>query len=459
MSNNMYGFIPGATVKYTPAITVAGEQNALAYTGEFVPDVFLPVLATDQIDPNKYLVIPAGRFIATGTSTPVATSNKRRIITNDVNYITPCNGKDTNPIGISINHIYRRGLNLFRDGYNQTVKRNLVVEVPITNTVNFGLGEMMTTDRVAPNYGPAPIHTGKPVKWLAKTTKTETFSAAATHNLVGAPYVGVVPDFVSAFTTAGALLPSVVCTFSYDTGNSNWLASFTGTGSATVATVVYQYGHGDDKIAGDVWNIKSLSQYKSENPLYAFVTNGEWFDQPMFTQQRDYTNVTLSNTADPGTGETPATVTAGSVYRVANFPMSVLRPVTIYVQGTVSDVTGNLTTYSGSNWFQLTNSQVGWKDLLSSFAGDYYQVNPETGLIYIDSNITLTAIRVTYSYLSDAREGAVMWGPGFIGLTDGASVTPSESYGGVQMVPPRPTGIPAHLNYKDVIGGIQIFVY
>jgi len=459
MANNMYGFIPAATARYAPNITVCGEQNALAYTGEFVPDVYLPVLATDQIDPNKYLVIPAGRFVGTGTSGLVASSHKRRIVTNDVNYITPCNGKDTQPVGMSINHIYRRGLNLFRDGYNQTIKRNLVVEVPITNSVNFALGELMTTDRVAANFGPQPIHVGKPVKWLAKSTITETFSAGATHNLAGSIYQGVAPTLVAAYNSSGQILPSVAVTFSWDSGNSNWLASFTGTGSASVVTVSYGYGHGAEQIAGDVWNIKSIAQYKSDMPLYNFVVNGEWFDIPMFTQQRDYTNVALSNASDPSTGEQPATVTADSLYRVANYPMSVLRPVTIYVQGTVTDVNGNATTYSGSNWYQLTNSQVGWKDLLASFAGDYFRVDPETGLIYIDTNITVTGIRVTYSYLSDAREGAVMWGPGQIGLTDGDQLIPGETYGGVAMVPARPTGIPAHLNYRDVIGGVQIYVY
>jgi len=266
-------------------------------------------------------------------------------------------------------------------------------------------------------------------------------AAASTFALTEAIYPGIQPRVVAMFTGAGAAVTGSV-TLSW--ASTSWTAALP---ASTVTTVLYEWGQGADQIAGDAVEVLNLARVKDKDTFMSFVKNE--LDGGLYAPMSSRFNVTAVS------AETPSTVTAGRQYRVAYYPVSLYHPVTVEVQGTVVDISGNSTTYSSSDWYTLpTTGRTG----LTDFNGDFHDMNPTNGLITIAGNITVTAIRVTYSYITNARTAFAQFDPGVPGLTDGSNLTAGATVSGTTVVPSNPRGIPSFLNLSNVVGQLKLWV-
>jgi hypothetical protein len=156
------------------------------------------------------------------------------------------------------------------------------------------------------------------------------------------------------------------------------------------------------------------------------------------------------------TNETPNAITVGSIYRVLNAPISINYTVVINIQGTVTDPdTGIQAAYSGSNWYTLPNGPT--QSIIAGLFGPYHSINWRTGVIEFTPNVTASAVQVTYSAITNPRTGAVLWGAGIEGLTDGRYLVgaPGAAAG---MVPTTQAGVPAYLNWSDAVGELRLLV-
>jgi hypothetical protein len=241
------------------------------------------------------------------------------------------------------------------------------------------------------------------------------------------------------------------------------VANFTGAGSGQIAEVLYDYGQNADQIAGEVFRIRSISDMMTEDNFLRWVElDANKIDFPPAMQRRQTTVVSMAVANDPTSAEQPSTVTAGSVYRTLSYPLSLFNAVTVYIQGSVTDLNGNTTLYAAggsglANWFQMPVGAT--QDQRRYFIGQYHTVDWKTGTITFATNVVPTAVRVTYAYWTDPREGAVAWGMGVVGLTDGGLLTGGTTSGGTTVVPTNPAGAPAHLNNPDIVGALRVFVH
>jgi hypothetical protein len=458
--------------RWTPQIEISGPNVGTTLPEEFIVDPYLSAITVDPFDPSAVVVIPSGRFLGIGSQATVfnGTSYQMGILDTGKPRLTLHNGKNTKPVGMSVNQMYREANDFMTDSNNVKVRKGFLAEVPYILSVNGAHGTPKTGDRVTGYWGsttstsPTNLHMGKPVKWVAKNTYAVNAIAASAVFLPAATYPGITPTSVAAFTASGDVLLSVSTAFAWNTDVSQWQATFTGLGSAVVRELWYAYGQDADQIAGEVVRVRNLNDMNGTENFMKWVelNPGDYVNFPPAMQRAAVTSVSLSPTDYVESGETPSTVVSGRQYRVANYPMSVHHPVIVYIQGTVVAEDGSSTTYSGSvssfaNWYALPTNAL--TDQRRYFIGKYHTVNWRTGIIDIGTNVTVTAIRVVYSYITDPRLGAVLWGAGIIGLTDGGNITPSTSSGGVTITPAKTAGIPAHLNYVDVVGAMRVFVH
>lgn len=457
--NTSHGYLnTGNTWK--PMVQVSGPNVGTVVPGEFGVDPYLPALTTDSQHPARGVVIPAGRFVSIGSCVQVNSDYKQKLITSGVPTMTLHNGKDTNPIGMCVNSVFKRQNDFMTDMFTPSFRKGFLAEVIHVLSVNNAQGEIKAGDRVSSHSGLTTTHTvvsrnhvGKPVKWVAKEIYMEQDSASASHDLSAAVYPGITPVVIAAYDD-DVMIHGLTAAYAYASGV--WTVTFSGSGASGVTDVLYSYGQDASQIAGEVVTVRSLASMKNDDPLLGYVKGGPTFDIPKLMLKRSVTNVALSDPADPSTGETPTTVVAGRSYRFQNVPVSVHDPMKVYVQGTVTSLDGTATTYSASNWYELPTSMM--DDGKGYMFGQYHSINWLTGLIEISSNITITAIRVTYSYLTDPQFGGVIWQEGIDGLTDGNLLTAGTQVSSVTVVPTPAAGVPAHLNYSDVVGALRIFV-
>lgn len=446
----MFGsnFIPGR--KWTPRVEVTQDNVGLVPPEALRVDPYAGVVGVDPFDPAGGIVIPQGRFVSIGYSSPVGGgSNAYRFGRTDTGKTTLAlhDGQNLTPAGMSVNQMYKENGNAFMtDSPTVKYKKGFYAEVPFVLSINNAHGSCDAGDWMTGYWGSTTSlttvsqhHRGKPVKWNARKTYSVTQSACAMIGLTAAIYPGITPRVVATFA-AGSLLTTATATLGWDSALGHWVVSYTGTGSATVTTVLYEYGQDADQIGGELVRIQALSEFLANNPLDRFVEMlpGDWMNYPPMMTRFAVTAVSQ---------ETPATVVSGVQYRVPNYPMSVNHAVTVEIKGTIIDKDGNQTVET--DWFTLPNSTV--LDTRGYFIGLYHTVNWRTGVIDLGSNITsLTAIRVSYSYFTDPREGAALWGGGLIGLTDGRNTTGLTNNG---------AGVPAHLNLSDVVAAARIIVH
>lgn len=457
-NNKTYGYM-NTGKRWAPNVEVSGPNVGTVLPGEFRVDPYLSVLMEDTEHPARGVVIPSGRFVAVGFSRQVNSSYQQSLISSGATPITLHDGVNTKPAGMAVNMLFKAQNDFMVDGSNIKFRKGFLAQVPHVVSINNAHGELRSGDRVTGFSGKVAsstvvnaAHVGKPVKWVAKQLHTKTSSAGATHELSAATMAGIQPTVIATYAV-GALVTGLTAAYTYASGV--WSVAFTGSGNTTITTVLYTNGMDEDQIAGEVNSIRNLKEIKNDNQIMAWVEDGPIFDIPKAFQARNTTAVALGTPGDPSTGETPATVIAGSTYRVANVPMSPLHPIKVYVQGTVT-VNGSATTYSSSNWYELPTNML--EDGKNYLFGPYHSVNWATGLIEIANNITVTAIRVTYSHVTDEQFGGILWGKGIDGLTDGSYLTPGATVSSTEVVPANPAGIAAELNYSDVYGALRVFV-
>ena len=449
----MYGSFGMPNRVWKPQVQVSAESVGFVPFENLTIDPYLSPVGIDPFDPAAMIVIPQGRFVSIGYTNGKNSGNYRFQRTDTgLTPLTLHDGLNLTPAGMSINQMYKKAptdAGFLTDSPTIKYKKGFQAEVPYVLSVNESNGTLRSGDKVTGYWGdtssltPGMLHRGKAVKWVAKSTIVDTSTASAVQVLNAAIFPGITPTFTMAFA-AGVYLPAVTCAFSWN--GTNWVATFGGTGSGTVTTVVFRYGQEADQIAGEVVRIQSLQDMLDRDSFQRWVeyAPSDYLNYPPAAQRYPVTQVL---------NETPTTVTAGSTYRTQYFPISIWHAVTVSIQGTVVDMYGVSSTYSGSNWYQLPTT--GTLDTRQWFMGNYHNVNWRTGLIELASNVTVTAIQISYSYISNPRDGAALWGGGVWNLTDGNNV---NTLGGTSYVA-NPAGVPAHLNMPDVVAGMRLIVY
>lgn len=448
----MFGSFGMPNRTWKPRVQVSDESVGFVPHENLTIDPFLPAIGIDPFDPAAMIAIPQGRIVSVGYTNGQGGSHYR-FLYNDTG-LTPLtlhDGLNLTPAGMSINQMYKRAsvdAGFLTDSPTVKFKKSFSAEVPFVLSVNNAHGALKSGDRYTGYFGstttqtPGMLHRGKPVLWNPKRVYTDVSTASAVQVLDAAVYPGIVPEFVMAFA-AGVFLPSVSCSFAFN--GSAWQASFTGTGSGTVTAVMYRYGQEADQIAGEVVRIQSLKDMLDRDSFQKWVEYApiDYLNYPPAAQR--YPVVQILN-------ETPSTVVAGSQYRTQYYPISVWHAVTVSIKGTVVDMNGVATTYT--DWFDLPTT--GTQDTRQWFMGNYHNVNWRTGIIELTANIvSVSAIKVSYSYTSNPRDGAALWGGGVWNLTDGNNV---NTLGGTPYSN-NAAGVPAHLNMPDVVAGMRLIVY
>ena len=450
-------------------------------------DPFLPAQFADPYDPAGGIAIPAGRFVAHGYSEPLAgnnydvagavdsTTSLYRMAQADrgLTVLTLHDGRLTTPAGLSVNNIFRStaqqtsGNGVTGGQYYSTgdtfstdsgmsasdvkYRRGFFAATPFVLQINNAHGTLASGDMVTGYWGSTTstsnigwIHRGKPVKWMPKSLQFQSFVATGAVTLTTAIYPGIAPRVV-AVMIAGSPVAGTT-TLAYN--GTNWVATLPG----NATQVWYEYGQGGDQLAGEVVRIQSLLDIKSKEELFKFVeiARSDYLNFPPPITQRQATVLRTQESANA--------VVAGSIYKVQNAPISVLHNVQIDVQGTVVDPqTGIATTYSSSNWFTLPNGPS--LAITAGLFGQYHSINWKTGVIELAANITATAVRVTYNSLTNGRTGAVLWGQGIEGLTDGRYNNAAiGSASGLMPAANQGSGVPAYLNFADVVGEMRFLV-
>lgn len=483
---DFYGSYIQPSKRWTPFTEVSGPNVGQTPPEELRVDPFLPAQTVDAYDPAGGIAIPAGRFVGVGYSNNIGgggytaagaadTSNLYRMGTGDRGYtsLTLHEGKNITPVGMSTNNIFRgtgqknsgnqvssgpyfqTGNTFMTDSSNDAsdvkFRRGFVAELPYVLSVNNAHGALLAGDKVTGYWGSTTstsnigwIHRGKPVKWTPKQMffQTATRASSGATSLTSAVYPGFTPRVVAMYDGSTVVTGTATLTFS----GSTWVAAF----PAPVTHFMYEWGQAADQIAGEVLRIQSLADVMGSDALYKFVefSRADFLNFPPPASQK----VAVTRR----TQESATAVTAGSVYRVVNWPISINYAVVVEIQGTVIDDSGISTTYTSSDWFTLPTGNA--MSLIGNFSGRYHTINWRTGIIELSSNITATAVRVTYSSIDNQRTGAVLWGQGVDGLTDGRYLTDGASDAATLVPGGNRAGVPAHLNYADVVGAMRIIV-
>lgn len=449
--------IPGR--KWAPQVELSAPNVGQYPVGPFRVDPYLAGIGTDPFDPAGVIALPSGRIVSIGNASSVnGGSNGYRMGSGGTGRtpITLHDGRYLTPAGMSVNQMYKdANANQYMTNSNTVrYRKGFMAGVPFVTAINNAYGTLVAGDKITGYFGSTTsttiqsnLHKGKPVKWVAKRAYLQNQTAATTCTLSSAVYPGIQPTIVCAWNAGTVLATGASATLAFN--GSAWVATFLN----NVTDVLYEWGQTADQIAGEVVRIKSITDMLSDDNFLKWVefAPNDYLNFPPAMQRMPVTAVGTGTNPVDGTGwETPSTVTANIQYRVASYPMSVHHPVLIAIQGAITDVNGNSTTYTGSGasaWYVLPTASIA--DMRGYFVGLYHTVNWRTGLIELSSNITsVTAIRALYSYISDPRDGAVLWGGGVLGLTDGTNVLNAPRY-----------GTPAHLNVTDSIGELRVVVY
>ena len=448
-------------------------------------DPFLPVLAADPYDPAVGIAIPAGRFVAVGSTEPLfgqAFDTTGAVASTGVSafrqgqssrgktLLTIHDGKDLRPVGMSVNNIFRStaqyssgnfvqsgpfmgtgdtfGTDSGQSSSDTKFRKGFFAAVPFVLQINNANGTLQSGDSVTGYWGSTTstsvigwVHRGKPVKHVPKRLVVHTQAATTSGTLAAAIYPHIQPNVVFMQNAGTAVTGSVTLAWNGTAWDATW--------PSAVTTVFYEYGQEADQIAGQVVRIQSLQDIKSREELFKFVevARNDWMNYPPMTQQQ----AVVSRTTEAATA-----IVAGNVYRVVNAPISINHQCIVEVQGTVVDpTTGTSTSYSAANWYTLPGASN--LAITAGLYGPYHSVNWRTGVIELSVNIVATAVRVTYSSIADRRSGAVIWGRGTEGMTDGRYVTSAPNAASV-MVPSNRAGIPAHLNFADIVGEMRVLV-
>lgn len=439
----IYGGYVSQPQKWSANVKLGGVNTPPV---EFVLDETLPVLGQDDQIPNRdWVVIPAGRFVA-AKATDLTRLYGETVLTlaNGVDPIDPPSFATGNvPFGYAPFNLYRSWSGLPAD--RPLGVKHETIELPYTS-INESYNNLLDSatrlkvgEWVMPYYGSTsaktaivPKHKGKPVRFLERKVYLETESSATGQvSLSKATLPAFKPKILAAYTAAGAV-DLTGSTLNYDEALDTWVAIF----GQSVKYVIYEVGAHSTQRIGQIIGIEPVGTAGSINATshdlngwLKWVTDnyGTW-DWPLIMNQRNYTSVTNE-----------AVSATNNVGTLARTPVVPFRTITVTLTGTVTSDDGTVTTYTGATMAQLDTQ------FFSDFTqGREYDIDMLTGVITFASNVSVTAVTVSYSYEADFDEG-LKWDTGILGLTDGS--------GGSGLV-----GLPAHLDITGVYGAMRIMV-
>ena len=482
----LYGNFPLTNQTWRPELIKGDHDRTSVET--LVPDPSLPTVYTDPVDVRKAVVIPQGRFVSVGRSIGYgaytdtsgiydsmitsatagaygSTRQRMRWTDTGVSLLTLCNGRDTAPLGISENRIFKAWDEHFM---NKPVKfaKGVTVGVPYSNTIHGVYGQIESGDRLAPFYGTAttaginPYYVGLPVKYIPRATYSfHNATSTGTHSLTSCTFPGLVPRIIMAWngTTVVASATNVTAAagLSYSSQLGQWLVTF----GSNVTDFVYSYGMDPEQLAGECVRVENLRDLMDHNSWLQWVVDN---DTPPPALYR------VPTTGE--TRETPSTVTAGSVYQTKYYPIDPMQPIRIYISGVITD--------NGTSRATTTTSDVdgtalgaGYELLLTAnqltmdyTMGQYYMVNYLTGYIWLSSNIT-TVSAISVSYYAETKYGyGRAFGAGQRNLTDDVTgwndSTAAITTAGLATMP-YTGGVPAYLNLAgwSIVGELRAIIF
>ena len=440
MSNTLFGRFPSGDV-WAPGVELSTSSVGVSVVIDYDTDNALSVQFTDPEDARKGVIIPRGRFVGFGSRSVANT-----LVSSGKPTLTLADGKNIAPIGLAVQNIFRNtDKNMVGVG-KAIVRKGIYARVPYIHAVNGAAGTLNSGDLVTAHFGSTTSASvieaedkGQVVKFTPRGLNYVAQSAGTAMNLAFATNPGIIPTLLFA-ENAGTKYSGAAPTLAFD--GAKWVATF----ASNVTHGVWQYGQTDEMIAGRVMDVQNLVDLQNQDSLVKFVESEG--GQPLAYRRRKM----LQTGQTVGTAENPTSLGSGR-YRVAN-QLVPNYSVKVWIQGTVTFKDGVQETYSSSDWYQLpilSNNSRYKNDLF----GEFHTVNWKTRIIELTDNITVTAIRVAYTYEAAPE---VAWGNGIQDLTDGGNLTPGAEVSSVQVVPDEPAGLPAYVNYSDVVGVIRFWV-
>lgn len=418
MAGQLIGSQPFAGRVWTPGVKISGMNSPAE---SWVVDPNLVPLGTDPRYPSSdQIVIPRGRILAVRPDTTSYTGQA---------VLTIADGVSNKPAGYTETNIFRQWEEKVQ--WMPSMSREEFIEVPYVASVNGAYGVPAGGDKITAYYGSAtsttavPNDKGKIVKWMEKKLYLKTSSASATVQLSAANLPAFTPRVIVAWNGT-TLVDGSTVSVAWNPTFGCWVATIPGSATA----LVYEFGQSADQIAGEVVRVEPISAAHHLSGWLEWVTDNflawEYPPQLLRVPTTDVTN------------ETPATITSGSWYRLANKPIAPWKSIVVTVTGTLVAPDGTVTT--------LTSTPLSTADMpfVDYTMGQYYNVNPVTGDLYFASNVTVNSVTVSYSYETSYRDGR-LFNAGIIGLTDGR-------YSGVP-------GTPANLEVAGVVGSLRCIIY
>lgn len=408
-------------------------------------DATLPHLFQETPHPSRnYTVIPAGRILAAkATDLTAAVPYTTITLANGVDpFETPSFITAGNfPIGYTETKIMRDlpGLRAAPPVF----LRHETIELPYT-TINESYNNILDSEArlkcgewLMPFYGShilkagKNVHQGKLVRWVEKKVYSTSLAATGAVRLASAPYPAFKPRILQAWRGA-TMVTTGAASIHYSEPLARWVAEF---GNADITTVWYEFGASANQRIAQCVGIEPIGTAGGINASsYDFPGWLKWVgnnfgpaDFPVVLSKRPNTSVTLEN----------VTLTS-NVGTLANFPVVPWMPISVTVTGSVVDEDGVTTTWDGE--VLALADTVTFQDYTQ---GRWYDIDMMNGQIRFPTNVTVTALKVSYYYETDFQDG-LQYDGGMLGLTDG-------SYSGV-------VGIPPHLDVAGGIGAMRVMI-
>lgn len=424
-----------------PQLVISGIESMAE---QFELDPSLPVLGQDPFLPNTDLiVIPRGRLLGVknpqGIGRPSYAQEEKALVTlaNGTEGMT-INGLSTDvaPIGFAETPYFRSFAEQIQP--RPGITKGKLISLPYVQTSNGAHGAIKPGDYVTAYSGTtssgAPIaqEVGKVVRFVEKSV------FLAHQDLPGTTIQltqAVLPAFqprVYAAASIGAFVPLNSAAYAFN-GN-HWQVTL----NAPVTDVFYEWGQSIQNRAGQCVSFQAVGNAGGAlDHLHSFPGWLQWVKD-----NYDAWTVPPLSLPRPSTqilNEVPTQI-GPNVYRVSQYPIVPARTIQVVVDGTRTDPnTGQTQTLTG---YALPLATGTW---LQDFTyGQDYVVNPLTGILTIESNINVTALKVSYSADISYLDGKI-WNPGVLGLTDGR-------YSGV-------AGTPAHLELLGVVADMHVIIF
>lgn len=407
--------------RWAPQLKISGIN---APAEEYMVDPALPPLGMDPRYPTTdQIVIPRGRLVA---MKPLDYTYEGKAI------ITLADGVNNKPAGYTEANILRQHPQ--RIQIYPHVSKQEFIEVPYVLSVNDAYGQLKAGDRITAYYGsalsttPNPMDKGRIVKWVPRGVASHTLATPSnTVFLTAANLAPFPPVSLLAITSAGAPITTTP-TASWDATSGCWKLTFGGGDSVKV--VLYAWGQHADQIAGEVVRVEPISSTHMLHGWLQWVTdNFAAWDYPPLAIRVPTTDVS---------NETPTPQSDGS-YRLANRPIAVWKPIKVEIKGSYVTETGAIV--NCADWTEMPLQDVPYQNWTW---GKYHQIDPWLGILTFSNNVTVTDVRVSYSYETSYRDGR-LWASGIYGLTDG-------SQSGIP-------GTPAHLDVPNLAGSLRVIIY